>query len=41
MNIVLLRDLVDRFLFLHGLKGHPRLQGAIVSSALGFHFRAV
>ena len=38
MNIVFLRDLVDRFLFLHGLKGHSRLEGAIVSSAFGFHF---
>ena len=23
---------------LHGFKGHPRLEGAIVSSAFGFHF---
>ena len=38
MNIVILRDLVDRFLFLHGLKGHSHLEGAIVSSAFGFYF---
>lgn len=38
MNIVILRNLVNRFLFLHGLKGHPRLEGAIVSSAFSFHF---
>jgi len=29
---------VNRFLFFHGLKGHPRLEGAIVSSAFTFHF---
>jgi hypothetical protein len=38
MNIVLLGNLVDGFLFLHGLKGHSRLEGAIMSSAFGFHF---
>jgi hypothetical protein len=38
MKIVILRNLVYRFLFFHGLKGHPRLEGAIVSSAFGFHF---
>ena len=40
MNVVLLRDLVDCFSFFHGLYGHPRLEGAIMSSALGFHFNS-
>ena len=33
MNVVLLRDLVDCFSFFHGLYGHSRLNGAIMSSA--------
>jgi len=38
MNIVILLNLMNRFLFLLSLNGQPRLEGAIVFSTFGFHF---